>query len=170
MAPELLCGWRSRANGRQAAGRQTAADGAAQVSKNTQAPLLAYMCHIVTVIFGFPPPTHPTPTRLFTHGKFRLGRSHAPRIETRPHPHPPTTPWTAGPGRSFCSLVQPFMWQQDAEQSEFPELPLDLVVSVFSQKLESSKNSAALSSHTGTLFLLDQLFAFFFYLANFCPC
>lgn len=39
--------------GRQAAGRLTAADGATQVSKNTQARLLAYMCHIITVIvFG----------------------------------------------------------------------------------------------------------------------
>lgn len=36
--------------GRQAAGRLTAADGAMQVSKNTQARLLAYMCHIITVI------------------------------------------------------------------------------------------------------------------------
>lgn len=51
-------------------------------------------------------------SQLLTHGKFRLGRSHAPRIKTRPHPHPPTTPWTAGPGRVFCSLVQSFIWQQ----------------------------------------------------------
>lgn len=36
--------------GRQAAGRLTAADGATQVSKNTQARLLAYMCHIIAVI------------------------------------------------------------------------------------------------------------------------
>lgn len=36
--------------GRQAAGRLTAADGATQVSKNTQARLLAYMCHIITVV------------------------------------------------------------------------------------------------------------------------
>lgn len=76
MVSGLLCGWCSCANGRQAAGRQTAADGAAQVSKNTQAPLLAYMCHIVTVIF-FP--------LLFTHGKFRLGRSRTPRTRSLTH-------------------------------------------------------------------------------------
>lgn len=44
------CGWCCCANGRQAAGRLTAADGATQVSKNTQALSLAYMCHIITVI------------------------------------------------------------------------------------------------------------------------
>lgn len=155
MVPELLCGWRSRANGRQAAGRQTAADGAAQVSKNTQAPLLAYMCHIVTVIFFF--------SQLLAHGKFRLGRSHAPRIKTRPHPHPPTTPWTAGPGRGFCSLVQSFMWQQDAEQSGFPELPLDLVVSVLSQKcnnLKTTQTSAV--AHGPSFYLFNFLFLYLF--------
>lgn len=44
------CGWCCWADGRQAAGCLTAADGATQVSKNTQALSLAYMCHIIPVI------------------------------------------------------------------------------------------------------------------------
>lgn len=44
------CGWCCWADWRQAAGCLTAADGATQVSKNTQALSLAYMCHIIPVI------------------------------------------------------------------------------------------------------------------------
>ncbi len=73
------CGWCCWADGRQAAGCLTAADGATQVSKNTQALSLAYMCQIIPVIIFLSTHTHAhTHTQIETrqlHGESWLGFS-----------------------------------------------------------------------------------------------
>lgn len=103
----------------------------------------------VISLLSFPPP----PPQLITHGKFRLGRSHTPRINTRPLP--PSFHY-AMDGWSWPYFLQPgsvFHVASRRRAEWVPGTAAGFSSFCFISEMEKSENNADISSRTRTFFL-----------------